>query len=342
MALAFKPAAIAALIALAACSPKERAETQPVGAFANAAHSFGKQAALNLKELAWINPSTDVVAILSSARRECIRPAENPDTQYLVDVGRVAFQSPMLFGGPAARGGLSCESCHSGGRDNPNFFLKGLSGEAGTADVTSALFSKTREDGVFNPVPIPSLVGIAGKDAFGTQAPAPSLHDFIENAVIDEFQGAPPPPTVVDALSAYIAHLDDAGCTAATTTRTIAADMGQARRAMELAGDALARDDAATADFLLLSAQGRLGRVHERFAGPGLKAQRRALEELSRTIAAIRTGLRGGDVAGDSLAAVMTGAKTITADLEQHRRQSLYDVQTLRAALRAAGRSPDP
>ncbi len=342
MALTIKRATVAALIALAACSPKERAETEPVDAFANASRSFGEQAVLSLRELAWLDPSADVFAMLSNDRRECIRPAENIDTQYLVDIGRVAFQSPMLFGGLAARGGLSCESCHSGGRDNPNFFLKGLSGEAGTADVTSALFSKIREDGVFNPVPIPSLVGIAGKTAFGTQAPAPSLHDFIESAVTDEFQGAPPPPAVVDGLSAYITHLDDTGCTAATTTRAIADDMRQARRAMELAGEALARDDAATADFLLLSAQGRLGRVHERFAGPELKDQRRALERLSRNIAAIRAELSDGDDTRAGLAAAIAGAKTVAADLEQHRRQSLYDVETLRAALRAAGRNPDP
>ncbi|NOX82812.1 MAG: hypothetical protein GXP06_07480 [Alphaproteobacteria bacterium] len=336
MAFGLKRVVAAALIVLAACSPKERAETLPVGAFANAA-----PAALSLRELAWLHPSTDTLKILSSARHECVRPAENPDMQYLVDIGRLAFQSPMLFGGPAARGGLSCESCHQGGRDNPNFFLAGLSGEAGTADVTSALFSKVREDGVFNPVPIPSLVGIAGKATFGTQAPAASLSDFIENAVVDEFQGAPPPPVVVSGLSAYIAHLDETGCVAATT-RTITADMRQAQRAIELVGEALARDDVAAADFLLVSAQGQLGQVHERFAGPGLKNQRRALERLSRNVAAIRTNLRAGDDASASLAAVMVGAKTIIGDLEQHRRQSLYDVETLRAALRAAGRNLGP
>ncbi len=337
MAVALKRALAGALIALTACSPKERAETHPVGAFANATPT-----ALNLRELAWLDPSADALKILSRGRHECIRPAENADLKYLVDIGRVAFQSPMLFGGPAARGGLSCESCHRGGRDNPDFFLAGLSGDAGTADVTSALFSKTREDGVFNPVPIPSLVGVAGKTAFGTQAPAASLDDFIENAVIDEFQGVPPSPAVVDGLSAYIAHLDDAGCAKAPEAKSITADINTARRAIELAGDALTRDDAATADFLVLSAQGRLGRVHERFAGPELYDQRRALERLSRNLAAIRTSLRNGDDARASLAGAMIGAKTIIGDLEQHRRQSLYDVETLRAALGAAGRNADP
>ncbi len=342
MAFVINKAAMAALMALAACSPKERVQTEPVGAFAHAARSFGEPAALSLRALAWLHPSADAVKILSRARHECLRPPEGTHTQYLVDVGRLAFQSPMLFGGPAARGGLSCESCHQGGRDNPNFFLKGLSGEAGTADVTSALFSKVREDGVFNPVSIPSLVGVAGKATFGAQAPAASLSDFIENAVIDEFQGVPPPPAVVAGLSAYIAHLDETRCTQAPATRTIAADMSEARRAIELASEALARDDAATADFLLLSAQGQLRQVHERFAGPGLKNQRRALVRLSRDVAAIRTGLRNGDDARIGLAAARLAATTITADLEQHRRQSLYDVQTLRAALRAAGRNPDP
>ena len=333
-----KTIAWAAIMMVAACAPRERVEAEPVGAFRNA----GTTHELNLKELAWLHPSADAFGFLTSTPRECLQAAEDREKQYLVDVGRAAFNSPLLFGGPAARGGLSCASCHRGGRDNPAFFLAGLSGEAGTADVTSALFSKTREDGVFNPVLIPSLVGIAGKEAFGTQAPAPSLHDFIENAVIDEFQGAPPPPAIVEGLAAYVAHLDDAACDSEPVEKTVAADMKEARRAIKLTGEAIERDDRRAADFLILSAQNALGRAHERFAAPDLEDQRRALEASSRDLASIRALINeSSQEALAQLAAAGAQTEMVAADLHNHRRQSLYDVETLRAALRAAGRDGD-
>ena len=290
-----------------------------------------------LTELAWIAPGADKLRILTQSPGECLRSPTKSEDAYLVEVGRAAFSSPLLFGGQAARGGLSCASCHRDGHDNPAFFLAGLSGAPGTADVTSSLFSKVREDGVFNPVPIPSLVGIAGKDAFGAHAPAPSLNAFIASAVTDEFQGAPPPDIVLRGLEAYVARLDPAACSGAAP-RNVRRDMADAARALTAVGQALQRGDEAAADFLLVSAQSALGRIHERFAGPDLAPQREGLESLAGKLAAARSALSGDAVStANQIESAIAAMDLVRSDLNAHRRLSLYDIDRLEAALKTIG-----
>ena len=45
------------------------------------------------------------------------------------------FRTPELLGGQAARVGLSCDACHINGRNNPTFYIDGVSGLPGTVDV---------------------------------------------------------------------------------------------------------------------------------------------------------------------------------------------------------------
>ena len=293
--------------------------------------------ALILAELAWAHPDADKIRLLTKRPGECLREAADEEAAYLVETGRAAFGSPLLFGGQAARGGISCGSCHIDGRDNPDFFLAGLSGDAGTADVTSSIFSATREDGVFNPAPIPSLVGVAGKERFGSRKPAASLHAFIESAVTDEFQGAPPPQAVTDGLAAYVAHLDPDFCPAAAEARTPFGDVADIRRTLEAAASSLRRDDAATADFLLASARYALREINGRYAAPSLGAQREALRDVSRALAGVRTAaVNDVSLAQALLADIVARLPALAGNLECHRRGSLYDVSTLRDALDSA------
>ncbi len=255
----------------------------------------------------------------------------------MVEVGRAAFASPFLLGGQAARSGLSCQSCHVNGHDNPAFFIAGLSREPGTADVTSSVFSKIREDHEFNPVRIPSLVGISGKTSFGTQAPASSIHAFVKGAVTDEFQGAPPPQAVLDGLVAYVAHLDPAACVSPGVTRTVKRDMADVERTFAASVQALEKGDAATGDFLIISAQAALGRIHERFAAPALAPQRERLQLASSTIGDARAYAREEPVLGAIMLKTFSQhLPGIAQELHAHRRASLYDVGVLRAALGAA------
>ena len=76
----------------------------------------------------WLAPGADVVARLTRSPGECLAPGDDDQARYLIAIGRAAFRTPFLLGGQAARGGLSCNACHIDGGDNPDFFLRGLSG----------------------------------------------------------------------------------------------------------------------------------------------------------------------------------------------------------------------
>lgn len=276
----------------------------------------------------WLASEADAVAFLLNSPGECLRAPASNDERYFVEVGRAAFRSPLLLGGQAARGGLSCNSCHRDGRDNPAFFLKGLSDEPGTADVTSSLFSKTRDDGVLNPRPIPSLVDAGAKQSFGEMAPAPSLHAFITSAVIDEFQGAEPPEAVISGLAAYVAHLASDACPPTPTQSTAQHDVEAVDRALAAAEAALKRNDRDAADFLLLAAQQELGRVFERFA-PHRKAQAK-IESLSREIGMLRAGVNeDARMALAEIAEKRAEAQNLATFLHKRRAKSLYDAKTL-------------
>lgn len=276
-------------------------------------------------DAAWLAPGADVVAFLTESPGECLRPPVDREQGYFVEVGRAAFRSPLLLGGQAARSGLSCNACHRDGRDNPAFFLEGLSDAPGAADVTSSIFSTVRDDGVFNPRPIPSLVDL----------PAPShkegmagLHAFIASAVIDEFQGAPPPPAVLDGLAAYIAHLDPAACPDRPAPQTVTGDMQTAERALAAAASAAARGDEPTTGFLLLAAQGQLGQVHARF--PGDREAQSRLESLSRDIGALRERADGDLAAARAgIAEKRLETQSLARFLHKKRGKSLYDAKAL-------------
>ncbi|MEK7266758.1 MAG: hypothetical protein AAB227_11745 [Pseudomonadota bacterium] len=282
-------------------------------------------------EARWLAPGADRVAALTYSPGECVSEAKHPGTDYLAEVGRAAFSSPFLLGGPAARGGLSCASCHVDGRSNPDFFLKGLSGAPGTADVTSSIFSRVRDDGVFNPVEIPSLAGVGKKTSFGATAPMPSLHAFIGSAIADEFQGADPPAAVLEGLAAYIETMDAAFCPSAPVAMTPRRAMGDVVRTLAAAREALIRNDAATADFLLLSAQSALGRIHARYPGPATGFLREQLQNLSLDLGSMRNLLRDHETVESALDESSKRAMRLGKRLQQARRLSLYDPERLRA-----------
>lgn len=276
-------------------------------------------------DAAWLAPGADVVLFLTESPGECLRAPGDPEQGYLVEVGRAAFRSPLLLGGQAARSGLSCNACHRDGRDNPAFFLEGLSDAPGSADVTSSIFSAVRDDGAFNPRPIPSLVDLPEKPHEEGEA---GLHAFIASAIVDEFQGARPPPAVIRGLTAYVAHLDSAACSRKPAPQTVTGDLQTAERTLAAAATALARGDGATAGFLLLAAQNQLGRVHERF--PGDREARLRLESLSRGVGALRERI------DDDLALTPAGiaekrleTQSLARFLHKRRGKSLYDAKAL-------------
>ncbi len=124
-----------------------------------------------------------------------------------VMLGAVLFRAPQVLGPEARRIGMSCETCHSGGHVNAGFFLPGLSSRNGTVDLTSKVFHRPADDGRFNPLRIPSLRGAKRTAPYGHRGRFPTIAAFARHVIVDEFGGAAPSKTVLQAIAAYVGAL---------------------------------------------------------------------------------------------------------------------------------------
>ncbi len=241
------------------------------------------------REAAWTVPDRRF-AVLASEPVECLKLPEDREERLRVLVGGVAFRTPLALGGQAARAGLSCASCHRGGRGNPDFTLPGLSGDAGTADVTSSLMSHARGDGVHNPKPIPDLVLDPPKIA--RDPASPDLRAFIRGLVVEEFDGAEPPAAVLDGLTAYVRAIRFEACPVVlSAAASPARDLGRVAHAVLAATALLERGDKPGARLMLAGARAELGRIDERFL---------ALPKDRERFARLDAGLRDMQLALDT------------------------------------------
>lgn len=175
--------------------------------------SAGRSAGINSDELPepvkWAPLNVDMVELLTVEPAECLPFLDDQENVDNLALGRVAFRSPYLLGGQAARQGMSCHSCHTNGGINQHFFIDGLSDEPGTADVTNFHFSKTLGDLTFNPKPIPSLAALTiPKDETERQ----EREQFVLRLVEQEFDGAVPSETVKNALLDYVNAFGATAC----------------------------------------------------------------------------------------------------------------------------------
>ena len=310
---------------------RRRARPRALVAFALAllgGAALAQGAPAPLRAMLWAPRDADPVRAFATAPAECLRPPADPAQLLRVEVGRAAFGSPLVLGGQAARAGLSCESCHRGGRDNPDFQFPGVSGAPGTADVTHSLFSTHRGNGVHDPKAIPDL---AGPRAALKVKPA-ELEGFIRGLVVEEFDGAEPPPAVLQGLAAYVAALEPAACPAQSRTFVTAASLlADARRAVMAADRLLAQGDRAAADSMIAAARARLGLIDERFAGqPKARVQ---LQDADRRLSLAReTARRDPAAARAQLAEWLRQADRLQAALTTHESASLFDPARLDAA----------
>jgi hypothetical protein len=288
-----------------------------------------------LDDLKWIDPGADPVAELTRVRPECTRPPSGAAAASLVALGRIAFRSPVLLGGIAARSGMSCNTCHRNGHDNPAFFLAGVSGNPGTADVTGALFSRGRDDGSFNPVPIPTLVDAASDPPFGSVLPMDDLRDFHLAIVVEEFQGQLPPDAVLEGLHAYVDALRSGACPApASEEVTLEGDSLDLEAAYDVMLWAIERADIPTAEFVSLAWKAALGRMHQRFAPDG---RSQGLVKVSRALTPVRALLETDPgEAATALARVRDLQRGVLSALGAEASRSFYDPGFLEKALRSA------
>jgi hypothetical protein len=236
----------------------------------------------------WIAPQ-DRFVMLSSRPRECVRPPATAEGRMLFEIGRAAFRAPLLLGGQAARGGLSCASCHSNGRRNQGFQFPGLSGDPGTADVTSSIMSSHRGNGVFDPKPIPDLahpVKISRDPGSG------ALEHFIHGLIVEEFDGPEPSPQTLHAVANYVRALEGNACPLSDREPvTLAQSVDDSRRAVAAAAAAWSVGDYAAARLMVAAARSTLGLINERFASPALAADRQELGDADLELLAIEQAM---------------------------------------------------
>lgn len=275
-----------------------------------------------LREQAWTARTETLAHDLTHAPAECLAAQSHE-----IETGRALFRSPAVLGGPAARLGLSCHACHENGRATATFLLPELTNRAGAADVTSEWSSKVRGDGVMNPVDIPDLAGVGGRNAFG-QAREPSLERFVELVIVEEFQGEPLPPAAFAGLLAYLRALET--CSDESTRVTLAGAASDVRRALAAAEDA----EPQTASILLLAAQDAVGRIVERLPASRFRTERRRLEILARELGT----LRDAENISAALTAAMPGWRARfdaeVSRVSRRERRTYFNEATLRRALR--------
>lgn len=127
---------------------------------------------------------------------------------YMSSLGNLAFNSPYVLGEVAQKAQISCGSCHVNGASNPRLFIPGLSTHPGNFDTTSSLFNPRTDDGVLDPLTIPSLRGARFLAPYGHNGRTSSLRDFVRNVVVNEFAGAEPSAQILDAMVVYIEDID--------------------------------------------------------------------------------------------------------------------------------------
>jgi hypothetical protein len=284
----------------------------------------------------WLAPGADAAHALSTSYSECLARPADPEEAYLVEVGRSAFRTPMLLGGQAARAGLACESCHQAGRRNPDFYFPGLSGGPGTADVTSALFSSHRDDGIDNPKPIPDLSGPKTRLKVSQNPASGDLERFIHGQITEEFDGAEPPPATLKGLAAYVRALSPGACPSEARAPVRAEDyVDDAWRSVRASEAALAHGDAETAILMLDGARWRLGLINERYDDPVSADARAALHAADLDLLAAQDAIRAGDrQASDRLTLWLARSAAWAQVLAQEERRSLFNPARLAAEAR--------
>lgn len=149
----------------------------------------------------WLPPGSST-EIQSDPPSELLRPDTIRDGKWLY--GRLLFRSPSLLGEKAVRIGLSCNSCHPNGHVNTGFYINGLSDRPGRIDVTHRFWQARFEDGISNPIAIPSLRGVRDTPPYGTINLFADLHAFTRHVIVTEFAGPSPGIEKVEALVAYL------------------------------------------------------------------------------------------------------------------------------------------
>jgi cytochrome c peroxidase len=132
----------------------------------------------------------------------------NERDAFLVAYGHALFSSPEILGSRARTIGMSCATCHVNGDTNRELFIAGLSDRKGGVDVTHSFFDGMAENGLHDPIDIPSLRGVRFTAPYGHDGRIASLREFVAMVIVTEFGGPEPTTLMLDALTAFLNQLD--------------------------------------------------------------------------------------------------------------------------------------
>src|SRR3984885_347892 len=75
---------------------------------------------------------------------------------YMSNLGNLAFNSPYTLGDAARKARISCATCRVNGASNPKRVIPGVASRPSNFDTKNALFNPKTDNGVLEPVTIPS------------------------------------------------------------------------------------------------------------------------------------------------------------------------------------------
>jgi cytochrome c peroxidase len=153
-------------------------------------------------------PKTELNEDAIGRPREVFHSEIQGSKSDLIKLGNLAFSSPSILGPVAQRAGISCETCHVNGAGNAKLFVPKMSTRPGNFDTTGPLFNPRADNGVLDPVRIPSLRGARYLAPYGADGRMASLRDFVRTVIVGEFAGPEPQPAILDAIVAYLWDVD--------------------------------------------------------------------------------------------------------------------------------------
>ncbi|MGH6786300.1 MAG: hypothetical protein ACREBO_05675 [Novosphingobium sp.] len=266
-----------------------------------------------LQALVWTAPGAER-AVLLRQPAACLDPAADP---LEVAYGRALFHAPQLLGGQAARAGISCASCHAGGRRSAAFFLDGVSGAPGSADVSASFFSLARANHTFDPKPIPDLA-LPGK----VPRTGDALKAFTHGLIVEEFAGREPAPHELAAVAGYVQALRPCAVDS-DRPRGLGDDLGLLRETIGASIQRAELGDGSGASLLVSAARFRLGLIDERYPPGGFSALHKQLLAASRALQPV--GVAQSPTAAGLRSWLARFERDLVPPLQRGERRSLYE-----------------
>jgi len=288
-------------------------------------------------ELAWFNSNASALKELTSTPPECVLNAESDQ----VRLGRIAFNSPRLLGGQAARMGLSCASCHPAGRRSDGFFIPQISDRPGHADVTHSILSSKGGNRVFNPSRIPDLAD--PKNLKISDRNSQAFREQLIRLIEIEFDGQPAPTTLFEALRVYLRNTNIEHCADPHLRRPkkLLDDWQAVLHGLDLIENSIVNNQPQTLNFLVAATRSQLGIIYRRFGIKPVNDVDQNLIEYSRELAKLRDNESNSTESAKKklkqLKLIRVNTKNLFQKLHTNERISAYNPSVLSEYLKING-----